>query len=114
MESASIVLTFLFPLLSGFREGYGTQHALLPLIETCNKSIDSGGIAWAVLIDLSKDFDWQDHKLLTAKLNAHGFSRSALLFVHSYFDNRKQRAKVNGSFSMWKKTSLGVFSFYLI
>ena len=36
------VQKFLSPLLCGFREGYGTQHALLRLIETCNKSIDSG------------------------------------------------------------------------
>ena len=32
------VQKFLSPLLSGFREGYGTQHALLRLIETCNKT----------------------------------------------------------------------------
>ena len=102
------VQSILSPLLCGFREGYCTQHALLLLIETCNKSIDSGGIAGAVLTDLSKAFDCLDHELLIAKLNAYGFSRSALLFVRSYLDNRKQRVKVNGSFSTWTKTSLGV------
>ena len=102
------VQSILFPLLCGFREGYGTQHALLSLIETCNKSIDSGGIAGAVLTDLSKAFDCLDHELLITKLHAYGFSRSALLFVRSYLDNRKQRVKVNGSFSTWTKTSLGV------
>ena len=60
------------------------------------------------MTDLSKAFDCLDHELLIAKLNAYGFSRSALLFVHSYLDNRKQRVKVNGSFSTWTKTSLGV------
>ena len=102
------VQSILSPLLCCFREGYGTQHALLRLIETCNKLIDSGGIAGAVLTDLSKAFDFLDHELLIAKLNAYGFSRSALLFVRSYLDNRKQRVKVNGSFSTWTKTSLGV------
>ena len=102
------VQSILSPLLCGFREGYGTQHALLRLIETSNKSIDSGGIARAVLTDLSKAFDCLDHELLIAKLNAYGFSRSALLFVYSYLDNRKQRVKVNGSFSTWTKASLGV------
>ena len=96
------------PLLCGFREGYGTQHALLRLIEAGNKSIDSGGIAGAVLTDLSKAFDCLDHELLIAKLNAYGFTRSALLFVHGYLDSRMQRVKVNGSFSMWTKTSLCV------
>ena len=102
------VQSILSPLLCGFREGYGTHHALLRLIETCNKSIDSGGIAEAVLTDLSKAFDCLDHELLIAKLNAYGFSRSALLFVRSYLDNRKQRVKVNRSFSTWTKTSLGL------
>ena len=60
------------------------------------------------MTDLSKAFDCLDHELLIAKLNAYGFTRSALLFVHGYLDRRKQRVKVNGSFSMWTKTSLGV------
>ena len=88
--------------------GYGTQHTLLRLIETCNKSMDNGGIAGAVLTDLSKAFDCLDHELIIAKLNAYGFSRSALLFVYNYLGNRKQRVKVNGLFSSWTKASLGV------
>ena len=102
------VQSFLSPLLCGFREGYSTQHPLLCLIEACSKSIDSGGIAGAVLTDLSKAFDCLDHELLIAKLNAYGFTLSTLLFVHSYLDSRKQRVRVNGSFSMWTKTYLGV------
>ena len=102
------VQSFLSPLLCGFREGYGTQHALLRLIEACNKSINNGGIAGAVLTDLSKAFDCLYHELLFAKLNAYGFTRSALLFVHGYLDRRMQRVNVNGSLSKWTKTSLGV------
>ena len=102
------VQSFLSPLLCGFREGYGTQHALLHFVETCKKSINSGGVAGAVLTDLSKAFDCLNHELLIAKLNAYGFSRSALLFIHSYLTNRKQRVKVNGSFSTWTETLLGV------
>ena len=56
----------------------------------------------------SKAFDCLDHELLIPKFNAYGFSRSALLFMRSYLDNRKQRVKVNSSFSTWTKTSLGV------
>ena len=33
---------------------------------------------------------------------------SALLFIHSYLTNRKQRVKVNGSFSTWTESLLGV------
>ena len=102
------VQSFLSSLLCGFREGYGTQHALLRFVEACKKTMDNRGVAGAVLTDLSKAFDCLNHELLIAKLNAYGFSRSALLFIYSYLTDRKQRVKVNGSFSTWTETVLGV------
>ena len=36
------------------------------------------------------------------------FSRDALTFIHSYLYQRKQRVKVNGSFSEWKYIDQGV------
>ena len=70
--------------------------------------MDSGGVAGAVLMDLSKAFDCLNHELLLAKLHAYGFSKSALTLIHSYLSNRRQRVKINGSFSTWKDTNLGV------
>ena len=70
--------------------------------------MDSGGFAGAVLMDLSKAFDCLNHELLLAKLHAYGFSKSALTLIHSYLSNRRQRVKINGSFSTWKDTNLGV------
>ncbi len=99
---------FLSPLLCGFRKGYNTQHALLKFLETCKATMDSGGFAGAVLMDLSKAFDCLNHELLLAKLHAYGFSKSALTLIHSYLSNRRQRVKINGSFSAWKDTNLGV------
>ena len=101
-------LSFLSPLLCGFREGYGTQHALLRLIETCKKTLDKGGFAGALLMDLSKAFDCLNHKLLIAKLSAYGCSPSTLRLIHSYLSERKQRVKINGSFSAWRETMIGV------
>ena len=99
---------FLSPLLCGFRKGYNTQHALLKFLETCKITMDNGGFAGALLMDLSKAFDCLNHELLIAKLHAYGFSRSALALIHSYLSNRRQRVKINGSFSTWKNTNLGV------
>ena len=48
---------FLSPLQCGFRKGYSTQHALLKVLETCKATIDRGGFADALLMDLSKAFD---------------------------------------------------------
>ena len=42
-------------------------------------------------MDFSKAFDCLNHKLLTAKLEAYGFSRSAKKPVHEYLSNRKQQ-----------------------
>ena len=101
-------ISFLSPLLCGFRERYGTQHSLLRLIETCKKALEKGGVAGALLMDLSKAFDCLNHELLIAKLNAYGFSTSALRLIHSYLNERRQRVKINGSFSTWKETRTGV------
>ena len=90
-QTLPFVQSSLSLILCGFQEGYGTQHALLRLIEACNKSIDSGEITGAVLTDLSKAFDCLNHELLIAKLNAYGFNRSSLLFVHSHLASRKQK-----------------------
>ena len=62
----------------------------------------------ALLTDLSKAFDCLDHELLIAKLNAYGFSLPALKLVHDYLSNRKQRTKVNRTFSSWLEVVFGV------
>ena len=100
--------TFLVRYLCGFRKGFNTQHALLRLMDTCKNSLDKKGVVGALLMDLSKAFDCIDHELLIAKLSAYGFCNDALLMIYSYLTGRKQRVKVNGSFSTWRETFAGV------
>ena len=45
---------------------------------------------------------------MIAKLEAYGFSHSALSFVHSYLQGRLQRTKVNNVFSDWSYINTGV------
>ena len=73
-----------------------------------SKKIDNGKMFGALLTDLSKAFDCLDHELLIAKLNAYGFSLTALRLVHSYLSNRKQRTKINSSYSSWLEILFGV------
>ena len=47
-------------------------------------------------------------ELLVAKLNAYGFSKEVLKLIFSYLNNRKQRVKINKTFSSWKKLLCGV------
>ena len=95
-------------MLCGFREKYSTRHALLRLIVKCKRSLDERNCVGAVFMDLSKAVDCVNHELLVAKLEAYGFSRNALTFIHSYLYKRKQRAKVNGSFSERKYIDQGI------
>ena len=99
---------FLSPHLCGFRRGYSTQHALLKLVEDCRKAIDKRGCSGAVMMDLSKAFDCLNYELLIAKLHTYGFSKTALDLIHNYLPNRKQRVKVNGSFSTYSNVRQGI------
>lgn len=98
----------LSPLLSGFRKGYSSQHALLRMVKMWHKCLDKGKVVGSLLMDLSKAFDCVNHELLLAKLHAYGFSLSALSFLKSYLSERYQRVGVNGFFSMWMKILSGV------
>ena len=77
-------------------------------IEKWKNSVDKGESFGALLTDLSKAFDCLDHELLTAKLNAYGFTLPALRLIHDYLSNRKQRTKIDDNYSSWSKILFGV------
>ena len=64
--------------------------------------VDKKQVFGALLTDLSKAFDCLSHELIIAKLNAYGFSLSALKLIHNYLSKRQQRTKINQSYSTWK------------
>ena len=69
------------------------------MLEKWKRSADNSKIFGALLTDLLKAFDCLDHELLIAKLNAYGFSLTALKLVHNYSSNRKQWTKINSLYS---------------
>ena len=81
------------------------------MIEAWKKSLDNKGPAGAILTDLSKAFDCLNDDLLIAKLEAYGFGKEALKFIYDYLKDRKQRTKVNGSFSSWLELMWGTTRF---
>ena len=107
-QMSSFLDNFLSKQQCGFRKGYSTQQCLLALLEKWKRAVDSGQMFGALLTDLSKAFDCLDHELLIAKLNAYGFSLPALKLVHDYLSNRKQRTKVNRTYSSWLEIVFGV------
>ena len=77
----------------GFRKGYSTQHCLLIMLETWEKSVDKGRVFGALLTSLSKAFDCLEHELLTEKLNGYKFSLPALLLINDYLSSIKENKK---------------------
>ena len=78
------------------------------MIEKWWRSVDGGGQAGALLIDLSKAFDCIDHELLIAKLHAYGFDKNSLYFINSYLKKRKHKTKKKSSHSAFAEILFGV------
>ena len=79
----------------------------LNLLEKWKNSVDKGKVFGALLTDLSKAFDCLDHELLTAKLNAYGFTLPALRLIHDYLLNRKQSITIVDTYSCWSEKLFG-------
>ena len=96
----------------GFRNEFSTQHCQLAMIEKLRKSLDSGeegGEASAALLtDLSKAFDCLPYDLLIAKLHACSIKKFSLNFLFLYLKNRKQRVRLNNTYSEWIDILFGV------
>ena len=82
----------------GFRKGFSPQHLLL-MIDKWKKAVDSNKVFGPVVTDLSKAFDCICHDLLIAKLNGHELPLTALKLRKDYLQNRKQRTKLESSYS---------------
>ena len=85
--------------LTGFRKSHSTQHCLSCMLEIWKKVLDKRGYICAIFMDLSEAFDTLNHDLLIPKLREYGFETDALRYMKNYLTNRKQRVRVNKTFS---------------
>ena len=92
----------------GFRKGYSFQYCLVAMIEKWKKSLDNKDSFGTLLTDLSKAFDCIPHDFMIAKLDVYGFDLKALILVFNCLRNRKQRVKINSSYSDWSDLLFGV------
>ena len=78
----------------------GTETALLRVQNDILRTLDQGGAAILVLLDLSAAFDTIDHSILLSRMESVlGVKGSALQWFKSYLLGRKQRIKINDDFS---------------
>ena len=91
-----------------FSQGFQCMALSVSYVRKVEKIVDYGGVFGAFLTDFSKAFDYISHNLFIAKLEACSFQTYALNLVNDYLSNRKQRVKINETFSCWKDIEYGV------
>ena len=84
-----------------FETVFSKYRCLLTMTEKWKKCLDSNDACGALLTDLSKAFDCLPHSLLIAKLHAYGFDKTSAENLKHYLSHRKQKIKINKTFSNW-------------
>ena len=92
----------------GFRQGFGTDIALVFLIDKILKALDEGEIVLGVFIDLGKAFDTVNHTLLLDKLYKYGIRGMEHVWIKNYLYDRKQYVSFNKLDSPYEKVNCGV------
>ena len=71
------------------------------IFTSMEEELDKSGFVGTILMDLPKAYDCLPHDLLVAKFEAYGIDKTGLNLIHNYLSNRKQRTKINSSYSDW-------------
>lgn len=100
--------SFFYSYQYGFREGAGTEQALVETTNLIYNAFDKKKYVGALFLDLRKAFDTVDHELLLAKLYCFGFRGVAHNLIESYLKNRQQFVQIEESRSSILKVTCGV------
>ena len=87
---------------------FSTQRALFKLSQAWQEELDKSGFVGTILMNLSKAYDCLPHGLLVAKFESYGIGKTGLNLIYNYLSNRKQRTKINSSYSDWYDIVRGV------
>ena len=88
----------------GFRQGRGTDEAILKLTTTITNFVDNNKKCLAVFLDLAKAFDTVSHKILLKLLRNIGVRGLAMQWFENYFTNRVQNLKIGKVISSDSRT----------
>ena len=94
----------------GFRAGHNTSHPVLHLTNKIYNALNQkpSSKTLTIFVDLKKDFDTVDHRILLQKLSHYGIRDTANLWFHNYLTDREQFVSVHGRDSERAKIKCGV------
>lgn len=96
------------PFQSGFRTGHSTTTALVKIAEDIRLGMDNQCVTVLTLLDFSNAFNDVDHELLLHTFQSLNVSPEVIDWFQSYLCNRRQRIRVDDSFSDWCTIKSGV------
>ena len=79
---------FLSPFLSANRKNCRTQHVLIRLFEEWREQLDNIYVVGSVFMGFSKALNCIPHDILITKLDAYGFNRNLVRYIHSYLEKK--------------------------
>ena len=96
------------PMQTGFRQFSSTETALLKLTDDIKMGISKRLVTVLLQFDFSKAFDTVSPSKLLKKLKELGFSKSSLLWIKSYLENRQFQVASKTTYSETREVNLGV------
>ena len=91
-----------------FCKTHSTLHAFFRLIQSWKKELDNSGLVGTILTDLSKTYDCLLYDLLITELEAYALDKPSLKLVYNCLSFRKQRERIDSSFSDWTNVTRGI------
>ena len=92
----------------GFRKNSNCETALISAADSWKEAIDSGNMAAALLVDMSKAFDSVSHHKLILSLGEISCSLECIQWFASYLENRQQRVTQGTTCTRWMPAARGV------
>lgn len=94
----------------GFRQNRSTVTQLLECLENWTNVVDNHlyNAIDVIYIDFAKAFDKVVHEKLAIKLKSYGITGSAYKWISAFLSNRRQRVKIENSYSSYNSVISGV------
>mgnify|MGYP001548984872 CR=1 FL=1 len=83
----------------GFLQNRSTQTQLLECLNDWTSALDERIGIDAIYLDIKKAFDTVSHKKLVAVLSNYGIRGNVLRWIIDFLSNRRQRVRINSSYS---------------